>query len=45
MTTRRWTVVLTMLDSICVMDVATVSRTDGSGVEGVEAMGRRSKGR
>jgi hypothetical protein len=41
-TARRWAVVLTMVESICAVNVATVSRTDGMGVEGA---GRRSSGR
>ena len=41
-TARRCVVVLTMLESICAVDVATVRSEDGRGVEGT---GRRRRGR
>jgi len=44
-TARRWAVVLTMLESICAVDVATVNRLDGRGVDGVGGVGKRSSGR
>jgi len=33
-----------MLESICAVDVATVSRADGRGDEGIEGVGRRRSG-
>ena len=42
MTACRWTFVLTMVESICAVDFATVSKVDGRGVEEFVEVGRRS---
>ena len=44
-TARRWAVVLTIVESICAVDVATVSEEDGRGAERVERFGMRRSGR